>query len=139
MFPSRFARLFIQKNSQPPNGQASLNESPIKETSQVDFSRPEALLHCMSQAICAQHEQGGVVYRQKRGEETHGFSTGRGAPQNGDGRTCARQAEPQEILCYAMRVSDLASLFLFLRGSSSSGSAVTSISGSIGYLTSETN
>ena len=28
-----------------------------------------------------------------------GFSTVRGLPQNGDGRTCMRQAEPQEILC----------------------------------------
>ena len=45
-------------------------------------------------------QEGGVVYRQKkRGEEARGFTTVRGAPQNGDGRTCVRQAEPQEILC----------------------------------------
>ena len=61
--------------------------------------------------------QGGVVYRQKkRGEEARGFTTVRGTPQNGDGRTCVRQAEPQEILCYAMRVSDLGSLFVFFEG-----------------------
>ena len=63
-------------------------------------------------------EEGGVVYRQKeRGEEARGFTTVRGAPQNGDGRTCVRQAEPQKILCYAMRVSDLGSLFVFFEGS----------------------
>ena len=28
----------------------------------------------------------GVVYRQKKGEEARGFTTVRGAPQNGDGR-----------------------------------------------------
>ena len=54
----------------------------------------------------------GVVYRQKRGGGGRGFSTVRGAPQNGGGRTCARQAEPQEILCYAMWVGNLESLFL---------------------------
>ena len=52
----------------------------------------------------------------KRGEEARGFTTVRGAPQNGDGRTCVRQAEPQEILCNAMRVSDLGSLFVFFEG-----------------------
>ena len=32
--------------------------------------------------------QGRVVYRQtKKGEEVRGFTTVRGAPQNGDGRT----------------------------------------------------
>ena len=60
------------------------------------------------------------MYRQKKGggggEEERGFTTVRGAPQNGDGRTCVRQAEPQEILCYAMRVSDLGSLFVFFEG-----------------------
>ena len=60
------------------------------------------------------------MYRQKKrgggGEEAHGFSIVRGAPQNGGGRTSMRQAEPQEILCYAMRVSDLQSLFLFFKG-----------------------
>ena len=55
------------------------------------------------------------MYRQKkRGEEARGFTTVRGAPQNGDGRTCVD--EPQEILCYAMRVSDLGSLFVFFEG-----------------------
>ena len=52
----------------------------------------------------------------KRGEEACGFTTVRGAPQNGDGRTCVRQAEPQEILCNAMRVSDLGPLFVFFEG-----------------------
>ena len=52
----------------------------------------------------------------KRGEEARGFTTVRGAPQNGDGRTCVRQAGPQEILCNAMRVSDLGSLFVFFEG-----------------------
>ena len=52
----------------------------------------------------------------KRGEEARGFTTVRGAPQNGDGRTCVRQTEPQEILCNAMRVSDLGSLFVFFEG-----------------------
>ena len=60
------------------------------------------------------------MYRQNKGggggEEARGFTTVQGAPQNGDGRTCMRQAEPQEILCYAMRVSDLESLFLFFKG-----------------------
>ena len=51
--------------------------------------------------------------KKKGGEEARGFTTVRGAPQNGDGRTCVRQADPQEILCYAMRVSDLGSLFVF--------------------------
>ena len=78
------------------------------------------------------------MYRQKKGGGG-GFSTVRGAPQNGDGRTCMRQAEPQEILYYAMRVSDLESLFLFFKGFGSFGSAVTNISGIAGYLTSETN
>ena len=58
------------------------------------------------------------MYRQKRrvGEEARGFTTVRGAPQKGDGRACVRQGEPQEILCYAMRVSDLGSLFAFFEG-----------------------
>ena len=57
------------------------------------------------------------MYRQKKGgEEARGFTTVRGAPQNGDDRTCVRQAEPQEILCYAMRVSNLGSLFVFFEG-----------------------
>ena len=78
----------------------------------------------------------------KKGEEARGFSTVRGAPQNGDGRTCMRQAGPQGILCCAMRVSDLESLFyflIFLRGSGSFGSAVTNINGSTCYLSSEAN
>ena len=58
----------------------------------------------------------GCCVPQKRGEEARGFTTVRGAPQNGDGRTCKRQAKPQEILCYAMRVSDLGSLFVFFEG-----------------------
>ena len=57
------------------------------------------------------------MYHQKKrgggGEEARGFSTVRGAPQNGGGRTCLRQAEPQGILCFVKRVSDLESLFLF--------------------------
>ena len=83
--------------------------------------------------------KGDVVYRQKRGEEARGFSTVRGAPQNGAGRTCVRQAEAQGIVCYAMGWATWGRFFCFLRGSSSSGSAVTSISDSAGYLTSETN
>ena len=75
---------------------------------------------------CVPPERGG-------GGGAHSFSTVRGAPQNGDDQTCMRQVEPQEILCNAMQVSDLESLFFFfLRGSGSSGSAVTSISGSTG-------
>ena len=62
------------------------------------------------------HVTRGVVSRKKKGEEARSFSTVRGVPQNGDGRTCVRQAEPQEILRYAMRVSDLGSLFLFFKG-----------------------
>ena len=77
------------------------------------------------------------MYRQKKGEEARS-TTVRGAPQNG-GRTCMRQAEPQEILCYDMRVSDLESLFCFIRGPGSFGSAVPNISGSTGYWTSETD
>ena len=42
------------------------------------------------------------------------LGTVRGAPQNGDGQICMRQAEPQEILWYARQVSDLESLFVFL-------------------------
>ena len=46
-------------------------------------------------AITGLERTRGVVYRQKqRGEEARGFSTVRGAPQNGDGRTCMGQAEP---------------------------------------------
>ena len=52
----------------------------------------------------------------KKGEEARGFTTVRGALQNGDGRTCVRQAEPQEILCNAMQVSDLGLLFVFFEG-----------------------
>ena len=78
----------------------------------------------------------GVEYRQKkRGggeEEARSFSTVRGAPQSGDGRTCMRQAEPQEVPYDAVRVNDLESFFCCLRGSGSSGSAVTNISGSTG-------
>ena len=60
--------------------------------------------------------RGCCVPPKKWGEEARGFTTVRGAPQNGDGRTCVRQAEPQEILCYAMRVSALGSLFVFFEG-----------------------
>ena len=60
--------------------------------------------------------RGCCVPPKKGGEEARGFTTVRGAPQNGDGRTCVRQAEPQEILCFAMRVSDLGSLFVFFEG-----------------------
>ena len=47
----------------------------------------------------------------KRGEEACGFTTVRGAPQNGDGRTTGNP-----MLCYAMWVSDLGSLFVFFEG-----------------------
>ena len=54
------------------------------------------------------------MYRQRKGGGNARFQHSElGAPQNGDGRTCMRQAEPHEILCicYAMRVSDF---FFFL-------------------------
>ena len=47
-----------------------------------------------------------IVYcqeKKKGGEEVRGFSTVRGAPQNGDGQTCMRQAEPLGILCYVLQ------------------------------------
>ena len=41
----------------------------------------------MTPTFYHQPKQGGVVYRQKKGgEEARGFTTVRGAPQNGDGR-----------------------------------------------------
>ena len=52
------------------------------------FDRPES----------AWVNKGVLCTAKKRGEEARGFSTVRGPPQNGDGRTCVRQAEPQEIL-----------------------------------------
>ena len=81
----------------------------------------EAFLAFFSTLVLVNVTRGCCVPPKKRGgggreEEARGFTTVRGAPQNGDGRTCMRQAEPQEILCCAMRVSDLESLFLFFKG-----------------------
>ena len=82
--------------------------------------------------LCTVKKKGG-------GEKVRGFSTVRGAPQNDDNRTCVRQAESRQILCSAIRASNLGSLFLFLRVPGSSGGAVTSTSGSTGYYRNKLN
>ena len=75
------------------------------------FHSAKTIQLCLSQFIKKFNVDGAkgccVPPIKKRGEEARGFTTVRGAPQNGDGRTCVRQTEPQEILCIAMRVSDL--------------------------------
>ena len=50
------------------------------------------LLRTTLEHLCVLQLEGGVVYRQKRGEEARGFSTVRGAPQNGDGQVEANFA-----------------------------------------------
>ena len=75
----------------------------------------------------------------KRGEEARGFTTVRGAPQNGDGRTCVRQAERTKSYAMLCGWATWGRFLCFLRGSGRFGSTVTNISGSTGYLTSETN
>ena len=85
--------------------------------------------------------QGRVVYRQtKKGEEVRGFTTVRGAPSKWrrPNLSAAGRTTGNPMLCYAGE--RLAVVFrVFLRGSGSFGSTVTNISGSTGYLTSETN